>query len=270
MSMSGTTLFHWKNGALQPLEYCDPAETSILAADSWLVSDGTALALDLHRERFAAAVSTQLSDEDGKEVDAFWTAVLAAVPREGNIFPRVELQSYRGGRRLIARQRPAPALSTSVILTTHDGPDPRTQPLIKGPDTEALLRARTTAQQRGAEEAVLLSPDGSIAEGAYSALLWWKGETLCLPSPDIPRIDSVTARSVVALATALGVDIHYESAKPDDLDGLEVWALSALHGVRIVTAWLGGPAPAAEPGRHLEWRTRLHRLRKPLPAVSAG
>ncbi|HEU4808787.1 MAG TPA: aminotransferase class IV [Homoserinimonas sp.] len=270
MSMTGTALFRWDGGELRPLEYCDPAETSILAADSWLVSDGHSLAIDLHRERFFTAVELQRPGLGAElALDDFWSTALEAILRAGNQFPRVELQLLRGTPVLVLRRRPAPELKVSITVATHSGPDPRTQPMIKGPDTAALLQARTRAQQRGADEAIILSPDGFIVEGAYSAMLWWRGGTLCAPSPELERVDSVTARSVIALATALGVEVHYESVPPDDLDGLEVWALSALHGIRIVTAWLDGPSLAEEPGRLSQWRARLDRLRKPLPAHSA-
>ena len=47
-------------------------------------------------------------------------------------------------------------------------------------------------------------------------------------------------------------------------DGTELWALSALHGIRIVTAWVDGPSLAEKPGRLAQWRTRLDALRKPV------
>ncbi|MEX1080359.1 MAG: aminotransferase class IV [Homoserinimonas sp.] len=271
MSTTGTTLFRWQGGEFTTLEHCDPVPTSILAADSWLVSDGRALALDLHRDRFFAAVEQQYAgDSAGLGLVDFWSRVLAEIPRDGDQFPRVELQLVRGAPVLVMRQRPAPELKVSVTVVTHAGPDPRTNPTIKGPDTAALLQARVEAQARGADEAIILSPDGFIVEGSNSALLWWRGGILCAPSPELDRVDSVTARSVIALATALGVDVHYESVSPAELDGLETWALSALHGIRIVTAWADGPALAEEPDRLFRWRSRLDRLKKPLPSRAAG
>jgi hypothetical protein len=271
MSMTGTTLLRWQRGQLTPLDYCDPADTVVLAADSWLVDDGKVLAVNLHRDRFFSAVEQQLPGESARlGLTDFWSAALASISRSGQQFPRVELQLVRGASMFILRQRPAPELKLSVTVATHSGPDPRTQPTIKGPDTAALLNARTEAQRRGGEEAIIVSPGGHVVEGAYSAMLWWRGGILCAPSLDLERVDSVTSRSVIALATALGVDIHYESVRPDELDGLEVWALSALHGIRIVTSWVDGPGLAEEPGRLAQWRARLDRLRKPLSADAAG
>ena len=51
---------------------------------------------------------------------------------------------------------------------------------------------------------------------------------------------------------------------PAELDGTELWALSALHGPRIVTGWIDGPSTAELPGRLATWRSRLEKLRKPI------
>jgi branched-subunit amino acid aminotransferase/4-amino-4-deoxychorismate lyase len=252
-----SAVYRWHAGELQFLDYCDMTETTVEAADSWLVTEGRTLALDLHRARFLDAAP------DGAE---FWDAAVAAIPREGDWFPRVELQSRRGSRLFVFRLRSAPTLTRSVVVATHAGADPRTRPTVKGPDLESMLRIRTAVQPLGAEEAVILSPDGYVVEGAYSALVWWRGAILCSTSPDLARVDSVTERSLLGMAGALGVETYQESVTPAELDGCEVWALSALHGPRIITRWVDGPAMAALPGRLDLWRTRLAVLRRPLPA----
>ena len=246
------SIFRWRDGGLEALEYCDMTASRIVAADSWLVSEGTALALGLHRSRF-------LDSAPGAE--EFWDAAVAAIPAEGEWFPRVELHEPR---RLVFRLRTAPERTRSAVLATWTGDDPRTEPSVKGPDLAAMLRIRTAVQADGADEAVILTEDGYVVEGAYSALLWWRGEILCGPPESFDRVDSVTARSVLTLARALGIDTHEEAVTPAELDGTELWALSALHGIRIVTKWVDGPQLAEKPGRLAQWRTRLDALRKPI------
>jgi branched-subunit amino acid aminotransferase/4-amino-4-deoxychorismate lyase len=259
--MSESAIYRWQGDELHPLDHVDLAGSSVAVADSWLVTDGETLALDLHRERFLRGAARV--HQPG--LDAFWTAAIAAIPREGDWFPRTEVQVRHGAPFAVFRLRPAPERSRSVRVASHLGPDPRSQPTIKGPGTAALLLARTLAKDRGADEAVILSPERFVVEGAYSAFLWWRGDVLCAPSPELERVDSVTARSVIALATALGVQVYYESVTPAELDGCEIWSVSALHGIRIVTAWIDGPNPAEQPGRLSLWRARLDRLRRPLP-----
>jgi branched-subunit amino acid aminotransferase/4-amino-4-deoxychorismate lyase len=120
-------------------------------------------------------------------------------------------------------------------------------------------------QPLGAEEAVLLSPERYVIEGAYSALVWWRGDDLVFPNPALERVDSVTARSLHVLATALGMRVRTEFVHPEELDGLELWALSALHGARIVTSWVDGPSLAEQAGRLDMWRRRLDAIARPLP-----
>lgn len=272
--MSAATTYRWQGGMLDPRDDCDVAPAQILAADSWLVTDGAVLAIGLHRARFVDAVS-ELAERHGRsaevdalDLDSFWDAAIASIPRSGGWFPRVELRVQHDAAELLLRMRPSPSRSRSLKLTTYRGRDPRTEPWIKGPDLEAMTRLRTQAQQHGADEAVILSPEGFVAEGSTTCLAWWAGDALCVPSIELPRIDSVTLRSVLALAAATGVDVLHDTVTPESLEGCEVWALNALHGIRIVTEWVDGPATAELPGRLDAWRARLDALRKPLPEPS--
>jgi len=260
--MSVSSIYRWRDGELELLEYCDMALTVIKAADSFLVSNGTALGLDLHRTRFMTSIARQRYTQ--VDPGAFWDAALATIPREGDWFPRFEMQSTMGAPRLIFRLRSAPELHRSTTVATWTGKDPRTAPTVKGPDLESMARIRADVHKRGADEAMLLSPDGYVVEGAYSGLLWWRGNILCGPSEALERVDSVTARTLLTLASALGVDTWDESVTPPELDGTEVWAVNALHGIRIVTSWIDGPSVAELPGRLETWRKRLDALRKPL------
>jgi branched-subunit amino acid aminotransferase/4-amino-4-deoxychorismate lyase len=271
---AGEVLHVWQGDELLPLEggRDDEADPRLLVADSWLVDDGRVLALDVHRDRFAGSVADAATGPDADEVTAFWSAAVAALPRTGAWFPRVELVADEraderpddaGRVRLQLRLRPAPPRRRSVVLATADH-DPRTHPTVKGPDLAALGGLVADARARGADEAVLLSPEGHVVEGAWSSIVWWRGDALCLPADDLPRLPGVTLRTLTTLAAVLGVDVLHDRTRPDELDGFEVWSLSALHGLRIVTGWVEGPSPAEEPGRLALWRGRLERLRRPI------
>lgn len=281
MSTPAAHLYHWHGGELLPVAVpehdTDRHDTDtrdsveLLAADSWLTVDGKTRGLELHRQRFTSAVATQLGADapSPHELDAFWRAFTATFPVEGRAFPRVELvvptagaagAGASGAPQLRARMRPAPPTSASITLRTHTGDDPRTRPEIKGPDLEAMLHLRSTANAAGADEAVVLV-DGQVVEGATTAVLWWNGNTLVTVPNWMPRVASVTELSIRALATAFGTEVVEYLARPDELDHKEIWAVNALHGIRLVTAWADGPTPAAEPGRHDRWRRSLDVLR---------
>jgi branched-subunit amino acid aminotransferase/4-amino-4-deoxychorismate lyase len=263
-----TALLRW-NSAEARLDPVDPLHAvpavfgDVRVADSWLVSDGTALGLSLHRERFLRSAALQGHPSD---LSPFWDAAVAALPRSGDWFPRVDLRAGTdGAAELLLHLRPSPTRSASVVVATHPGADPRRTPAIKGPDLERLGMLRAGAARQGADEVVITAEDGSVIEGCYSALLWWRGDALCTPVAELARVDSVTARSVLTLASALGVDVLHERRTPRDLDGFEVWTLNAAQGIRIVRKWKNGPALAAEPRRLALWRSRLQALRRPLP-----
>ncbi|WP_227497290.1 aminotransferase class IV [Planctomonas psychrotolerans] len=259
------TRFRWDVAARRLVpEASAPSESGdVVVADSWLVIDGTVRALAVHRERF---LSTAVPAAASLDPAGFFDAAVRALPRTGDLFPRVDLRLRGTEATLSLTLRPAPACTTSVVLGTHDGADPRRVPAIKGPDLEALGRLRSDAASRGIDEVVLVAADGSIIDGAYSAVVWWRGDALCVPDAELARVDSVTARTLVTLATALGIDVLHERARPDSLDGHEVWVLNALQGIRIAREWRGGPALAADPGRLALWRERLTALRRSLPA----
>lgn len=233
------------------------AVTSTLAADSWLVVDGRVLGFDRHRLRFADAVA----DAGGDRLDALTAArhAMDAVPTEGRWSPRLDLTPE--GIRLRVRPAPAPKSTVEVVTATRD---PRTLPLRKGPDLEALgvLQAEESARH-GDVEPILLS-EGLIAESTWSAVLWWRDGVLCVPDARIRRLPSVTAAVIAEIARIDGVPLREERAAPAALDGCEVWLANALRGIRAVTRWVDGPriAPAT---RATAWQARLESLRTAPP-----
>jgi branched-subunit amino acid aminotransferase/4-amino-4-deoxychorismate lyase len=244
--MVDTTIYRWANGSLALEEWCDTNPGAVRVADSFLVVDGSAVAFDRHAARFAAGLHVSGIDVD---VDRFVAGVTTALPREGRWFPRIEAIEYGDGALLRLLIRPAPEALDTVTIATAAG-DPRTHPTTKGPDLVALGNLR---RDSGAGEAIILS-DGHIIEGAWSSLVWWKDDRLHRVDPRIPRLASVTEGVLLDHARYIGAAVTESVATPSDLDGAEIWVLSALHGIRVVTDWHNGPAVHIEPGRVEYWR----------------
>jgi branched-subunit amino acid aminotransferase/4-amino-4-deoxychorismate lyase len=262
--MSVNDVSRWHNGVLVAAAPTGSNPAPILVADSWLVAEGRTRGLALHHDRFVGAV--EASGVDIPDLEEFWDSSVASLPRTGEWFPRVELRaaSTDDGGGLFLLTRSAPSQERQVVVATLQGEDPRTAPRIKGPDLDRMSRARASVTANGAGEAIIVTDEGFVVEGAYSGMLWWRGSILCAPLDEFDRVDSVTVRSVLALATALGIETYTEAVTPAELEGTELWALSALHGVRIVTEWVDGPSLAELPGRLGQWRARLAALRQPL------
>jgi branched-subunit amino acid aminotransferase/4-amino-4-deoxychorismate lyase len=257
--MSVESIYRWRAGELVPLEYCDMTDTAIVVADSWLVTEGSALGVWLHRARFLESVPSELED-----AEEFFEAAVALIPGDGQWFPRVELQKRGDAYRFVFRLRSAPELTSSVVVATWTGPDPRATPLVKGPDLEAMTRVATSVQAVGAREAIILNSDGYVVEGSRTGLLWWRGDILCGPPAEFARVASVTVRSILTIAAAMGIETFEEAVTPAELDGTELWAANALHGIRIVTNWVDGPSLAELPRRLAHWRSRMDALTRPL------
>ncbi|MFD4669580.1 aminotransferase class IV [Lentzea sp. NPDC058450] len=216
--------------------------------DSWLVEDGRVRGLGLHFRRFAdacrrfaecSAPHLPWTSFSPPPTDAFLQAVAEAIPAQGRWFPRVELVDIGSRKRLRLWLRPAPPRTKTVRLWTS-GPDRRSNPTIKGVDLDHLASLRATAIAAGADEALILSPNGHVLEGSTTSIVWWRGDTLCGPP-----LDAV----LPGVTRALLGPIAEELATPADLASVPVWTVNALHGIRPVTAGLG-----AEPDLRLAQR----------------
>jgi branched-subunit amino acid aminotransferase/4-amino-4-deoxychorismate lyase len=229
--------------------------TALLAADSWLLVDGRARAVERHWARFFASCS-----EHGVEPEAlaaFRRRVERTLPARGRWFPRVEL--HEDGD-LAVRVRAAPPREPTVVAWIADLPDPRRAPRCKGPDLERLAALRERAASFGAGEAVLADADGRLLEGAFTSLLWWEGETMCALPDDAPILPGITRALLIELARRRNTPMVQRRPAPRDLAGRETWLVSALHGIRAVTRWtLGGP-PAGDARRAATWQRLLDDL----------
>lgn len=222
---------------------------TLLVADSWLVEDSRVRALDLHQQRFTEACAGF-----GVEVTSFWQDAIARLPRTGEWFPRAELVDTAGQLQLGLQVRPAPERLDTAKVWVSGEPDPRRHPRRKGPDLDRLAELRRAGARHGAQEVLLTGPAGVVLEAANSSLLWWEGEELCLPDPELPVLPGVTVALVLRFAERHGVPVRYRRRRLADLSGREVWLANALHGIRPVTGWIGTDQPVGTPERCARWR----------------
>lgn len=241
----------FRDGSLVLVTEGQQSEVQLEVADSWLVEDGRVRSLNAHFDRFARWVA-EVSPECTSSLQAFFEAVKDMTPSVGRWFPRIEFHAEaEAPHHLFLRLRKAPEQLGNVVLWTFPDADPRQNPVVKGPDLSLGMQMRRNAKMHGADEAVLMSKDGFILEGALSSLVWWRGDTLCSSSHDLPWLPSITREEIFSIANQMGFSTRLERAKPADLVGLEIWALSSLQGIRVVTDWVGLGGPVAK-GIHAE------------------
>ena len=206
----------------------------ILVADSFLVTEGKVRSLDKHIVRLINHTALKAPELLPTIPDYIFQA-LNLVPRTGNHFPRLEIQTDNS---LKIQLRPVPELTETVVLWTYPEADPRADLTVKGPELDLGATIRDQALKQGADEAILLTKEGFISEGALSSLVWWEGDILTAPDNEIPWLESITRTEVFEIAEKLGIKTQTKKAKPEELVGKEVWSLSSLQGIRAVSSWV--------------------------------
>jgi branched-subunit amino acid aminotransferase/4-amino-4-deoxychorismate lyase len=196
------------------------------------------------------------------DVEAFWAAAIARLPRRGGLFPRVEVDDQR---HVQLRIRAAPPRGTEIRAWVPGRPDVRQQPRRKGPDLPRLGKLRSAATEAGADDALLTSVEGLVLESGSSSLLWWDDDRLFVPDPHLPVLPGVTARLIREAAASDGVEVVPVRCHLDALASRETWLVNALHGIRPVVEWVGTDVPAGLPERAPRWRKWWQDLAVPCP-----
>ena len=153
--------------------------------------------------------------------------------------------------RLLPPNRYSPGTSAIIasIRQNADSPLPRPKTL----NYLANLLARTEAQERGADEALLLNTRGELAEAASSNVFLVLGGRLVTPCLDTNILPGVTRAEVLRLAAEAGIAADERVVAPHELSAAseafltnsiaELVPVRAVDGVPLGT---GGPGPITE------------------------
>ncbi|MGJ3508366.1 aminodeoxychorismate synthase component I [Enemella sp. A6] len=234
----------------------DDPDGELLLADSWRRADGHTHRLDLHRERFLTSAA-EIPDAP-EDLDGFFDAAAGAVPASGEWFPRVRLLRTPDRIRAVFDLRPGPPRQDTVVVEVLPPGDPRSNPSVKGPDLDLAGELIARARIRGADEILLRTENGTVLEAGWSSVVWWDGDTLVLPSSDLPVLPGITRHRLVDLARVEGVRVREVHAGIEELDGRETWLLNAYQGLRLVTGWLGAEITPGAGERFAHWRALLN------------
>lgn len=235
----------------------------LLVADSFRVridpQSGVAEVRGLghHLARFARGADAA-SNGAIRGIGNFLDATSPQITAYGDGFPRWELwRAAHGGFELRLNLRPLPELGGTLSLVSLSAPA-RPHSDRKGPNisTYAALNRELGA------EALLVGVDGVVREGATTSLVWWRGsQAFRAASKD--RVASVTEALLGELLGALTpADIT-----PAELANCEVWAVNALHGIRVVTSVDGRATAEADAVRLAHARTALDSTWQPFVAA---
>jgi branched-chain amino acid aminotransferase len=200
---------------------------------------GRPFAMDEHLDRLERSAAQIELPVDRGAVDREAAALLEA-HGEGDAQLRIVLT--RGGRRIAAIE-PVPEMAPSVSLASV-----RYSPtiILTGAKTlsyGANMQATRLAAAQGADEALLVRPDGIVLEPPTSTIFWASGSgALRTPAIDAGILDSITRRKLVETLD----DVEEGEFELDDLLGAsEAFLASSVREVQPV-----GSVDGTELDRH--------------------
>ena len=213
--------------------------------------------LEHHLARFARSTHAASSGAL-RGVSNFLDETSGTIAAYGDGFPRWELwRAAHGDFELRLSLRPLPELGDTLSLASTLSPAaPHSD--RKGPN---ISRYAALNRALGAE-ALLVGIDGIVREGATTSLVWWRGGQLFRAAAK-DRVASVTEALLGELLGAL----EPAAVTPAELAECEVWAVNALHGIRVVASIDGVDTRAPDSVRLARARAALDQTWQPFLAA---
>jgi len=205
---------------------------------------GQPFALAEHIDRLGRSATAIELEFDRGALEAEIEALLA---QAGPVDGQLRLIVTRGGRRIAATERiPPHAESVAVATVTYSTTIILNR--VKSLSYAANMHATRLAKETGADEAVLVTAEGTVLEPPTSTVFWATADgTLRTPSLELPILDSITRDRLVA-----ALEVEEGTFAVEDLrNASEAFLASTTREVQAVSA-VDGTALAAVPGPRTE------------------
>jgi branched-chain amino acid aminotransferase len=229
----------------------DPAEAHIPVTDEGLlrgdgvfevvrVYGGKPFAMDEHLRRMANSAANLRLEIDLSALQADVDAVLA---ESGAVDAAIRMLVTRGGHRVVLLETLKDLPQTLALALITYAPT-RIMDGVKSLSYAPNMLASRLAQERGFDEALLVTPHGRVLEGPTTAFFYaLDGERLYTPPLEDHILDSITRRHVIAVSGA-----QERATTRDDLESVtEAFLASTLREVhpvrRIEERELPAPGP---------------------------
>lgn len=109
----------------------------------------------------------------------------------------------------------------------------------KTTDRAQFERALDTARGAEADDALLLTPGGFVAETAIYSVLWWESGRLCAPALDLGILPGVGRARVIELVG----QVEERRSVWSEIRGFPVFLVNSVRGIVKVAAVQGEPVP---------------------------
>jgi branched-chain amino acid aminotransferase len=206
--------------------------------------DGKPFALEDHLDRLGRSAAAIELEFDRQALEAEIAALLGEA---GAVDGQLRLIVTRGGRRIAATE-PIPNHGETLTVATVAYSPTVILNGVKSLSYAANMQATRLAKAQGADEAVLVRPDGVVLEPPTSAIFWVSADgTLRTPALDGGVLESITRDRLVK-----ALDVAEGSWQADDLRGAsEAFLASTTREIQPVAA-IDGVELAAAPGPRTE------------------
>jgi branched-chain amino acid aminotransferase len=207
--------------------------------------EGRPFALDDHLDRLGRSAAAIELEFDRAALES---EIAALLERAGQVDGQLRLIVTRGGRRIAATE-PIPNHGKTLSVATVTYNPTVILNGVKSLSYAANMQASRLAKGRGADEAVLVRPDGTVLEPPTSAIFWVSSNgELRTPALDDGVLESITRDRLVK-----ALDVAEGSWQVDDLRAAEeAFLASTTREIQPVAAIDGTPLSAAPGPRTLE------------------
>ena len=145
----------------------------------------------------------------------------------------VRLAVRDGVPSVMTRDMPPHSPPVVIVATEPHAPYPH-KTTARGVFDRALAEARA----QGADDALLVTAAGAIAEGTTWSLFWWEGDRLCTPALDLGILPGVGRARVMELVRVAEVRVTAAA-----FAGRSLFLVNAVRGIVPIGSFRGRDVP---------------------------
>ena len=193
------------------------------------VRDGSIPLLERHLVRLGRSLGELGLPKPSQDV----AALVRPFAGTGDAVLRVEV---RDGRASVT-VRELPQLGAPVVITASEPHQPYPH---KTTERDCFTDAGQEADVAEADDALLLTPEGWVAEGTAWTVFWWEGDTLRTPALDLGILPGVGRARVLELVKRAEQGRYGKQA----VARRSLFLTNAVRGIVPIASFDGAPVPA--------------------------
>ena len=193
------------------------------------VRDGRIPFLDRHLARLARSVAELGLPRPRQDI----AALVAPFSGTGNAVLRVEVLDGRAS----VTVRDLPSLAPPAVITASEPHQPYPH---KTTERDCFTDAGKEAEVAEADDALLLTPEGWVAEGTVWTVFWWRRDALYTPALDLGILPGIGRARVLELVKSAEQGRY----PAQELAARSLFLTNAVRGIVPIASLDGVPVPA--------------------------